>query len=131
MYKVAYWALTYGILIGGAFTAATWMARTNFNVSNLLQKLAPVQLLVGIFCFIGGILGMFYPLGTEIIIGDLIPAGVAILLGFSLAVTYMQQKPEFLNQINQKIIPYHVPLGILAIATAIVHYFFWGTKNFF
>lgn len=131
MYKIAYWALTYGILIGGCFAVATWVAKNNYNLTTWLQKLAPVQMLVGVFCFVGGILALFYPLGTEIIVGDLIPAGIAIVLGFMLAMTYTQQKPEFLNQINQKLLPYQVPLGIIAIGAAIIHHFFWGTQNFF
>ncbi len=130
-YQIAHWALTYGILVGGCFAFLTWFAKNNYNLNTLLQKLGFIQILVGIFCFIGGILAFFYPLGTEAFTGDLIPAVIAIVLGFMLAMTYMKPKPEFLNQINQIITPYQVPLGIIAIGAAIVHYFFWGTKNFF
>ncbi|MBI3019531.1 MAG: hypothetical protein HYY61_06560 [Deltaproteobacteria bacterium] len=127
--KIAFWALTYGILLGGCFAFLTWFNHPTVN--NWLQKLSIVQLLTGLFCFIGGIVGLFYPLGEQMFTGDLIPAMVAIILGFTLSMTFIKTKPEFLHQLNQKIVPYQVWVGIIAIAAGIVHYFFWGTKNFF
>ncbi|HBQ20673.1 MAG: hypothetical protein A2Z91_06730 [Deltaproteobacteria bacterium GWA2_38_16] len=130
MYKIAFWALTYGILVGGCFTLFAWFAQTNDTFKTWYYKLAPIQTLVGIFCFVGGILGLFYPIGEEMITGDLIPAVIAILLGFMYIFAYFKQ-PAFLNQIYQKLTPYQVPFGIIAIGAALVHYFIWGTKTYF
>ncbi|MBI3017983.1 MAG: hypothetical protein HYY62_08365 [Deltaproteobacteria bacterium] len=80
--QIAFWALTYGILLGGCFVFLTWFNHPTVN--NFLQKLSIVQLLTGLFCFLGGIVGLFYPLGEQMFTADLIPAVVAIILGFTL-----------------------------------------------
>lgn len=131
IYNIAFWALTYGILVGGCFAFFSWFSTKNDTLHNLFNTLAPLQILVGIFCFVGGILAIYNPVGEPMFTGDLIPAVIAIVLGFMLTMTYMKTKPAFLDNLNQKLLPYQAPLGILAIGAALVHYFLWGAKNFF
>ncbi|OGQ17676.1 MAG: hypothetical protein A3B70_08120 [Deltaproteobacteria bacterium RIFCSPHIGHO2_02_FULL_40_11] len=131
MYKITFWAMTYGITIGGFLTFFAWYATNHPTYKEWLYKLAPIQVLIGLFCLVGGALALFYPLGTEQFIGDLIPGATALIIGFWLSMTYMKPKLPILYDMSQKLTPYQLPLGLLAIGAAVVHYFFWGTKNFF
>ncbi|MBI4040826.1 MAG: hypothetical protein HY390_03045 [Deltaproteobacteria bacterium] len=131
MYKITFWAMTYGVGLAGIFAVWSWYAIHHYEHRNLLNKMAPVQILLGIFCFVGGALALFYPLGTEQFVGDLIPGMAALLIGFWLAFSNVKPQVPVLYQISQKMTPLQLPLGILAIASALVHYFLWGTKNFF
>jgi hypothetical protein len=131
MYKITFYAMSYGVGFAGLFALLGWWANTHPQWNTWLQKLAPIQILLGFFCFVGGGLALFYPLGTEQFIGDLIPGGMALILGFWLAFHYMKPEIPILTGLSHRLTPYQLPLGVLAVGAAVMHHFFWGTKNFF
>ena len=131
MYQITFWALTLGCLIGGFMATMNWFGGKIPILNQIYQILTPFQTLIGFITLIGGVLALFYPTGPEMFTGDLIPAVIAILLGFCIGIGYMKTKPEFLNYLYNMIKPFQVPLGSLAIAAAIVHWFFMGTEPFF
>jgi len=131
MYQITFWALTIGCLLGGFMASMSWLGPKMPFLQGIHNKMIPFQTLIGIVCLAGGILALFFPLGPEMMTGDIIPAVLAILLGFTLAVSYMQGAPGFLKSINNVIRPYQVPLGILAIAAGVIHWFFMGSAPYF
>ena len=129
MYGFTSWALALGCLMGGYMASMNWLG-TKFPVLNTLnQKLTPFRTFIGIICLGGGILALFFPLGPGIIIiGDLIPAVAAILLGIFFVTDFM---PGIVKNFNNSFIqPFHVPLGIVAMAVAVLHWFKGGNALF-
>jgi hypothetical protein len=131
MYQLTFWLLTLGCLFGGFMAAWSWFAPKFPALNKFHDKIAPFQKWIGLATLLGGILALFYPLGAELIIGDLLPSFAAISVGFVLAVAYIQNKPQFVNNLYNSISPYRVPLGLIAIAAGILHWFFVGTHPFF
>ena len=131
MYAITFWALTIGCLLGGFMCAMAWLGPKMPFLQGIYHKLMPFQTLIGFITLAGGVLALFFPMGPAMMTGDIVPAGVAIILGFTLAITYLHGAPQFLNNINNFIKPFQVPLGIIAIAAAIIHWFFMGNQLYF
>jgi hypothetical protein len=131
MYTITFWALTLGCALGGFMVSMTWLGTKLPFLNPLHNMLKPFQTVIGFICCAAGVLAFFYPKGPEMLTGDLIPAVLALCLGFILAISYMPNRPQFVNTLNNMIRPLHVPIGIIAIIAAFVHWSFRGNAPFF
>ncbi len=87
--------------------------------------LGSLALIVGIFKLIVKPVGWAVPF-----VGDMLPAFTGIAVGFVLLLDFFKEKSETgkdkLEKVEKTVMTYRVPLGILSVVVAIVHFLIPG-----
>ncbi|MFW6362849.1 MAG: hypothetical protein ACOC0D_03290 [Spirochaeta sp.] len=87
------------------------------------------RLLIGLLTFLGGFLQfLFVPFGDIAVIGNLFPALVGIIAGFTLCLLFYQSKAtvasDGLSRMTQVFVGNRDVIGVLAILIALLHFLF-------
>lgn len=99
----------------------------NFNQFNEILSSEILQVTIGCIGTIVGILALFLRYsGNMIILGDLIPALIAIISGVTLFVEYIaheeNKESAMINFFNNSFIKHKSILGFAALAVAVLHF---------
>jgi hypothetical protein len=112
------------------------------DLSNKLTSLVPVreiltgkgmQITLGFASLIVGVIKFFVraPWDSVAVVGDLLPALVGIGVGLALLADFFREKAGESNAVVEKASTltkvYHIPLGIVGLITAILHFLFPST----
>ena len=116
-------------LIGGMTLAADSIVKRIPSLKTLAALLSnrSAKLWTGLSVIIVGFIELFVPAGNVIIIGDLLPAGVGMLMGIALLFEVFRQDSLFPSETSQKAdkppVAYRTTLGLLGLAVAVLHFF--------
>ena len=109
------------------------------DLSNKLTSLVPLkelltgkgmQIILGFATLIVGVIKFFVraPWDSVAVVGDLLPALVGIGVGLALLTDFFREKAGESNEVAEKASSltklYHIPLGIVGIVTAVLHFLF-------
>ncbi len=112
------------------------------DLSNKLTSLVPLkelltgkgmQISLGFATLIVGVIKFFVraPWDSVAVVGDLLPALVGIGVGLALLTDFFREKTgessEAVEKASSLTKLYHIPLGIVGIATAVLHFLFPST----
>ena len=92
-----------------------------------------IQIIVGFSSLIVGVVKFFVraPWDTIAVVGDLLPALVGIGVGLALLTDFFREKAGESSEVVEKASTltkvYHIPLGIVGLITAILHFLFPAT----
>jgi hypothetical protein len=117
-------------LIGGMTLAADSIVKRIPNLQPLAVLLSNrgAKLWTGLSVIIVGFIQLFVPAGGALIIGDLIPAGVGMLMGIALLFEVFRQDAIFPSEASSKPerpspVAYRTTLGLLGLVVAVLHFF--------
>ncbi len=116
-----------------AFEAVSRRLPRLSGLSDLLTSRGS-KIAIGIAALIIGLVTLFVPVGAGIILGDLIPSLGGIAMGIALLFEVFRQEAVFPSERTEKMerppAAYRTTLGLLGMATAVLHFFF-PEKPFF
>ncbi|OQY41072.1 MAG: hypothetical protein B6229_00140 [Spirochaetaceae bacterium 4572_7] len=130
-----YFLLILSNLIMGIILAKNYLNSKIETFSSINQLLSSEILQVTIGCIgtIVGLLALFLRFdGNMIILGDIIPAGIAIISGITLFIEYIAQEEEndsvIINSIKKVFLKNRTILGFSGIIVAILHFIIPGIE---
>jgi hypothetical protein len=116
-------------LVGGMTLAADAIVKRIPSLEALAVLLSNrrAKLWTGLSVIIVGFIELFVPAGGVLIIGDLLPAGVGMIMGIALLFEVFRQDAIFpseaLPRPERSPIAYRTTLGLLGLAVAVLHFF--------
>jgi hypothetical protein len=118
-------------LVGGVTLCSEWLGRRP-GVAGLLAALSSRywKMTTGLVAIIAGLAKLFVPVGSPLVLGDLVPGLVGMTLGVALLFEVLKQ--EAILPAERGVRPdthgrgalgYRTALGVLGFAAAILHFF--------
>jgi hypothetical protein len=124
------------MIVGGALAASSLIASKSEEAGEAVKKLAPYQSWIGLALLVWGVISLIRLLSVVRYMGFLmrllpvytitlwVAVIVTILLGLILSLNFMKQRKEVptekVEALEKKLKPIQVPVGIIAIADAVV-----------